>query len=44
MTGDAATHKDSTEQVHLPLNPHGKAKYARQIKTSSKHRTVHTEP
>ena len=41
MTDDAATCKDSTEDVHLPPYPHGKAKYPSQIKTSSKYRTVH---
>ena len=44
MTDDAATHEDSTEDVHLPPHPRGKAKYPSQIKTSSKYRTVHTEP
>ena len=44
MTDDAATHKDSTEDIYFPPNSHGKAKYASQIKTSSKYRTVHTEP
>ena len=44
MTGKAATQEYSTDEVHLPPNPHGKAKYAIQIKTSSKHRTVNTEP
>ena len=40
MSDDAT----STEDVHLPPHPHGKAKYPSQIKTSSKYRTVHTEP
>ena len=40
MTDDAT----STEDVHLPPNPHGKAKYTNQIQTSSKCRTVHREP
>ena len=40
MTDDAT----STEDVHLPPNPHGKAKYPSEIKTSSKCRTVLTEP
>ena len=44
MTDDAATPEDSTEDVHLPSHPRGKAKYPSQIKTSSKYRTVHTEP
>ena len=44
MIENATTHKDSTEEVHLPPNPTGKAKYSSQIKTSSKYRTVHTEP
>ena len=44
MTDDAATHEDSTENIHLPPHPHGKAKYPNQIKTSSKYRTVCTEP
>ena len=43
MTDDA-TCEDSTEDVHLPPHPCGKAKYPSQIKTSSKYRTVHTEP
>ena len=43
MTDDAATCMDSTEEVHLPPHPHGKAKYSSQIKTSSKYRTVHAE-
>ena len=34
----------STEDIHLPPRPHGKTKYPSQIKTSSKHRTVCTEP
>ena len=25
MTDDAATHKDNTEDIHLPPHPHGKA-------------------
>ena len=40
MTDDAT----STEDVHLPPHPCGKAKYPSQIKTSSKYRTVYTEP
>ena len=44
MTDDDATHEDSTGDVHLPPHPHGKAKYPSQIKTSSKCRTVCTEP
>ena len=40
ITDDAT----STEDVHLPPHPHGKAKYPSQIKTSSKYRTVCTEP
>ena len=44
MTEDAATSEDSTQDIHLPPHPHGKAKYLSQIKTSSKYRTVHTEP
>ena len=36
MTDDAA----STEEIHLPPHPHGKAKYPSQIKTSSKYRIV----
>ena len=44
MTGKATIQEDSTDEVHLPPNPCGKAKYAIQIKTSSKHRTVNTEP
>ena len=44
MTDDAAIHKDSTEDVHLPPHRSGKAKYPSQIKTSSKNTTVHTEP
>ena len=40
MTDDAT----STEDVHLPPHPHGKAKYPSQIKTSSKFKTVCTEP
>ena len=41
MTDDATTPKDSTEDVHLPPHPCGKAKYPSQIKTSLKYRTVH---
>ena len=44
MTDDATIHEDSTEDVHLPPHHHGKAKYPSQIKTSSKYRTVCTEP
>ena len=44
MIDDAATGKDSTVDVHLPPNPHGKAKYPSQIKISSKYRTADTEP
>ena len=44
MTDDATIPKDSTEDVHLPPHPHGKAKYPSQIKMSSKYRTVCTEP
>ena len=44
MTDDATITEDSTEDVHLLPHPHGKAKYPSQIKTSSKYRTVHTEP
>ena len=44
MTDDATIHEDSTEDVHFPLHPCGKANYPSQIKTSSKCRTVHTEP
>ena len=40
MTDGAA----STEDIHLHPHPRGKAKYPSQIKTSSKYRTVHTEP
>ena len=40
MTDDAA----STEDIHLPPYPHGKAKYPIQIKTSSKYIPVCTEP
>ena len=41
---DATTGEDSTEDIHLPPHPCGKAKYSSQIKISSKYRTVHTEP
>ena len=44
MTDDAAIPEDSTEAIHLPPHPHGKAKNPSQIKTSSKYRTVCTEP
>ena len=44
MADDAATHENSTEYVHLLPHPHGKTAYPSQIKTSSKCRTVHTEP
>ena len=44
MTDDAATHKDSTEYIHLLPHLRGKTKYPNQIKMSSKYRTVHTEP
>ena len=44
MTDDATTRQDSTEDIHLPPHPRGKAKYPSQIKTSSKYRTVRTEP
>ena len=44
MTDDATTSKDSTEDVHLPPHPCGKAKYPSQIKTVFKYRTVCTEP
>ena len=41
---DATTGEDSTEDIHLPPHPCGKAKYPSQIKISSKYRTAHTEP
>ena len=44
MTDNATIHEDSTEDIHLPPHPCGKAKYSSQIKTSSKYRTVCTEP
>ena len=44
MTDDATTHENSTEDMHLPRHPCGKAKYPSQIKTSSIYRTVCTEP
>ena len=44
MTDDAAIPEDNTEVIHLPPNLHGKAKNPSQIKTSSKHRAIHTEP
>ena len=44
MTDDATTCEDSTEDIHLPPHLRGKAKYPSQIKTSSKYRTVRTEP
>ena len=44
MTENTTTYEDSTEEVHLPPNPPRKAKYSSHIKTSSKYRTVCTEP
>ena len=44
MIDDATTGEGSTEDIHLPPHPHGKAKYPSQIKISSKYRTAHTEP
>ena len=44
MTDDAAAREDSSEDIHLPPHPCGKAKYPSQIKMSSKYRIVHTEP
>ena len=44
MTEDATTPEDSTQDLHFPPHPHGKAKYPSQIETSSKYRTIHTEP
>ena len=44
MTSNATTSEDSTVDVHLPPHFSGKAKHPSQIKTSSKHRTVITEP
>ena len=44
MTDDAATHKDSTEDIHMPPHPHGKAKYSSQIMTSSEYRTLLGNP
>ena len=44
MTINSATSKESTVDVHLPPHSSGKAKHPSQIKTSSKHRTVITEP
>ena len=43
MTDNATTGKDSTVDVHLPLNSHGKAKYPNQIypKISSKYMSCH---
>ena len=40
---DAATGKDSTVDVHIPPQSHGKVKYPSQIKISSKYRTASTE-
>ena len=44
MTDNAATGEDSTVDVHLPPHSSRKAKYPSQIKISSKHSTVITEP
>ena len=44
MTNNAITHKDSTDVVHLLLNPHRKATHSGQIKTSSRYKTICTEP
>ena len=44
MINNAATSEDSTVDVHLPPHSSGKAKHPSQIKTSSKHTTVITEP
>ena len=47
MTNNATTSEDSTVHlpfVHLPPHSSGKAKHPSQIKTSSKHITVITEP
>ena len=44
LTDDAASLEDSTEDIHLHPHPCEKAKYPSQIKTSSKYRTVHTDP
>ena len=44
MTNNATTSEDSTVDVHLPPHSSGKVKYPSQIKTSSKHTTVITEP
>ena len=44
MTDNTTTDEDSTLDVHLPPHSSGKAKHPSQIKISSKHRTVITEP
>ena len=44
MTSNTTTSEDSTVNVHLPSHFSRKAKHPSQIKTSSKHRTVFTEP
>ena len=44
MTNNAITHKDSTDVVHLLLNPHRKATHSGQIKTCSSYKTICTEP
>ena len=44
MVENAKTQEDNIEEVHLPPNPAGKAKYPSQIKSSSRYRTVCTEP
>ena len=43
MIDDAATGEDSTVDVHLPPDSHGKAKYPSQTKKPSKYRTAITE-
>ena len=44
MINSAATSEDSKVDIHLPPHSSGKAKHPSQIKTSSKHTTVITEP
>ena len=44
MTDNVTTQENNAGEVQLPPNPHGKVKYLSQIKSSSKYRTVHTEP
>ena len=44
MTNNVATSEDNTVNVHLPPHCSGKAKHPSQIKTSSRHTTVITEP